>query len=200
MNDEEPLELPDVQLAAIRDGVVSDSTRSSYIVEIYKFMVWLKSNEPHCLTRDANEILERVRAPEAVDGRLFVRNRNEFEAALRVADTVPLIVEDVITPEIYIDYCRSLRHTRNRTMLSRSAYGVKRSALFHLYRLHNGNGYSDVFRMKLSNYFRGFFRVLTQRRRERAVAAANDPQAVDGNNEAVVGTARVTTTIATFSE
>jgi hypothetical protein len=186
MNQEEGVELPDVQLAAIRDGVVSDSTRSSYIVEIYKFMVWLKQNEPHTLTSTAINLLDRVRAPEAVEGRLFVRNRNEFESALRLADTEPLIVEDLITPEMYIDYCRSLRHSRNRTMLSRSAYGVKRSALFHLYRLHNGNGYSDAFRNRLSNYFRGFFRVLTQRRRERAVAAANVPAAVVGEDNVQV--------------
>jgi hypothetical protein len=61
-------------------------------------------------------------------------------------------------------YCRSLRNKKCRLYLGKATIGVKRSALFHLYRLHNGAGYSDEFKQGLNNLFCGFFRVLTSQR------------------------------------
>jgi hypothetical protein len=164
-NDE--FKLLDVGLAAIRDGVVSERTRTCYTSEIFTFLQWLRFNEPNVLTQCARDLFLYYEAknPNTNAQRILFVHRQHFETALRNADTIALIKEDQITPHMYMNYCRTLRHRRNRTYLSKSAYGVKRSALFHLYRLHNGDGYSESFKLRLSNLFRGFFRVLVQRRR-----------------------------------
>jgi hypothetical protein len=47
---------------------------------------------------------------------------------------------------------------------SKSSYGNKRSALNHLFWLHNRLGFSEEYRMELGNYFRGFYREITQQR------------------------------------
>jgi hypothetical protein len=60
-------------------------------------------------------------------------------------------------------YATTLRNKRTRNYLGKSTLYVKRSALFHLFRVHNGSGYSVGFGQQLSNLFRGFFRVLISR-------------------------------------
>ena len=166
-------ELPDVGLAEIRDGVVSERTRANYVAEIFALLMWLRDNVPTVLTDECQNIIrgyEEV-SPNLPQKRLLFKNRIHFSAAIRNADQVPLIIEARFYPGIYMNYLRTLRNSRTRGYLSKSAYGVKRSALFHLFRLHNGNGYSEAFKMQLSNLYRGFFRCLVQNRRNLAQAA-----------------------------
>jgi hypothetical protein len=161
-------ELPDVGLDAIQDGVVADRTRQCYTSENFVFLHYLRANKPSALTQDGLLLLYEIEqsVPGGSTRAMLTRNRAVFEEALRNAGDVPLIVEDEITPRLYMEYIAGLRNNRSRGYLSASAYGVKRSALFHLYRAHNGRGFSDQFRMQLANLFRGFFRVLVQRRRQ----------------------------------
>jgi hypothetical protein len=86
--------------------------------------------------------------------------------------------EDLLTAVIYIDYLRGQRNIRTRNILSKSAYGVKRAALFHMFRLQNGAGYPDTFKNSLNNLLRGFFRVLTKRKT--TARAVLREQLVDG--------------------
>jgi hypothetical protein len=161
-------EAPNVGLEAIQDNVVSDRTRHSYISEIFCFFYWLRQENPEVLTLEGMRIINGYEAASpnvnTIRG-LFNRNKNSFEAALRGAMDVPLIHLDIITPEIYMMYAQQLRNQRSRAYLSKEAYGVKRSAFFHLFRYHNGNGYpSDAFRLRISNLFRGFNRLIAQRK------------------------------------
>jgi hypothetical protein len=47
---------------------------------------------------------------------------------------------------------------RNKRYLSGSAYGNKRLAFYHLFRLHNRIGFPQDFEQHLTNLFRGFKR------------------------------------------
>ena len=67
----------------------------------------------------------------------------------------------------------SLRHHGHGGYLSRSSYGNKRAALFHLFRLHNRLGYPAEFGQQLGNLFKGFFRNIARQapRQQEAPAA-----------------------------
>jgi hypothetical protein len=163
---EQNQELPDVMLAAIRDGIVSERTRTCYLKENFYFLLWLRNSEPLCLTQFG---LNRMNAMVTegpiglTDRQFFARNRSIFDELTRACDVAPIIDVDVLTPETYMNYCRSLRNQRTRQYLGKSTIGVKRAALYHLYRLHNGSGYTHEFNLSLNNLFRGFYRVLTSR-------------------------------------
>jgi hypothetical protein len=68
---------------------------------------------------------------------------------------------DEITPELYINYSRQLRNIKSCSYLGKSTIKVKRSTLFHLFCLHNGEGYNRGFNQSLDLLFCGLFRVLT---------------------------------------
>ena len=110
---------------------------------------------------------------------MYSRFKKPFAEALRNSENQPLINEAVITPDLFMNYIKGLRHNKKRTYLSQSAYLVKRSAFFHLYRVHNGQGHSERFRMKLSNLFRGFFRMLLEEKRQRRTLLLKSGKAVD---------------------
>jgi hypothetical protein len=99
---------------------------------------------------------------------------------LRSATETPVMNLDEITPNRYMEYILTLRHHRTGNYLSTSAYGCRRSALFHLFRLHNRIGYPNEFRLELNNLFRGFFRNLVQNRQRRITSTNNN---IDNNND-----------------
>jgi hypothetical protein len=162
----------EIGLGEIRDGIVSESTQKSYLPELFYLLMWLRVYESDVLTTYAHNMFnefEKKAGEEKKMSKILAKNRNEFVVAIRHADVNPLIYE-----EVYMDYARQLRKKRqpNKT-LGKQAYGVKRAALFHLFRAHNGDGYSHAYCLKLTNYFKGLNRVLVNRRRDRAVAVAN---------------------------
>ena len=55
--------------------------------------------------------------------------------------------------------------------LSKSAYGTICAAVFHLFRIHNHVGFSEIFHKELGNLFRGFFQQLTQFPQQEGVGA-----------------------------
>lgn len=80
---------------------------------------------------------------------------------LREAREKPVFDSLSLTPDTYMNYLRSLRNQKIRLYLGKLTTGVKWSALFHLFRLHNGAGYPDALKLALHNLFCGLFRVLT---------------------------------------
>jgi hypothetical protein len=159
-------EVPDVHLVAIRDGVVSTSTCDTYVKEIFTFLLWCRLEEPEVLTewglRKLNEFV--LEPPQELTARiLFPLIRARFDDLLRNADSAPVVKLEEITPDLYMNYSRQLRNSKTRSYLGKSTIQVKRSALFHLFRLHNGEGYNEGFKQSLNILFRGLFRVLTNR-------------------------------------
>ena len=155
-----------ITLDSVRDGVVGRGTLGSYIGDIVSFLLWLKNNEVAWLTEYGISRLRNV-VRQRVGERVRIRNRRvklQVKALLREAELAPLVHLDAITAERFMQYVMSLRHTRNGGYLSKSAYGNKRSALFHLFRAHNKVGFPESFRLRLGNLYRGFFRELQQHR------------------------------------
>ena len=65
------------------------------------------------------------------------RLRRDLTILLRNAEENPLVDLNAMTAEGYMEYLMSLRHPRHGGLLGKSAYGGKRSPLFHLFCLHN---------------------------------------------------------------
>jgi len=61
-------------------------------------------------------------------------------------------------------YVLSLKHPKRGGSLSKSSYGSKRAALYHLFRVHNRTGMPPDIASQLTNLFKGFYRELTQNR------------------------------------
>jgi hypothetical protein len=145
---------------------VSSSTRYTYIKEIFAFLLWCRLEEPTVLTewglRHMNEYVLESEV-NLTARQLFPRVRARFDDLLRGADMAPIVQLDEITAELYINYSRQLRNIKSRSYLGKSTIKVKRSALFHLFRLHNGEGYNEAFKQSLNLLFCGLFRVLTNR-------------------------------------
>ena len=184
--------LPDILLATVRDGVVAKKTNAQYVCQIFMFLYYLLKSGPHCLTDHARAFLNnyRITYPALSQSRLQTRVKTLFQAELRGAKTNPVVVLDLITPDLFMEYIFTLRHSRIEDWyLSKSAYGNRRASLFHLFRLHNNTGFSEAFKLELNNLFRGFFRVLVQDNaaaNERLVAVNVDNDDIEENIAAVV--------------
>ena len=179
--------IPDIEIGAIRDAIVSENTQNSYIPEIFRVMMWLRKYEPQVLTDEGKQLLDTFEAkmtePNQSATKILNKNRNEFILAVRSCDVRPLIHEDLLTPEVYIDYARTIRKVRDpNKMLSKMGYGVKRAALYHFFRCHNGNGYPYQYCKKLTNLFKGFNRVIVTRRRDQAIANVNNTNSSNQQN------------------
>jgi hypothetical protein len=156
----------DVLLSSIRDSIVSHRTRSCYTSEIFCILFWLRNQQHQVLTAHGKHLMDSKidKYPELDARQLYKKIRDTFLEELREANSKKNFVEDFFTADIYMDYLRGQRNLRTRSYLSKSAYGVKRAALYHLFRLQNGSGYPDPFKNALNNLLRGFFRVLTSRK------------------------------------
>ena len=153
-----------ITLDSVRDGVVGQGTLGSYIGDIVAFLLWTNEHETEWLTHYGKGRLRNItrqRPGEAVRQR-NKRVKLQVRALLREAENNPLIHLEAITAERFMNYVMSLRQIQNGGYLSKSAYGNKRSALFHLYRAHNKLGFPESFRLRLGNLYRGFFRQLQQ--------------------------------------
>ena len=153
-----------ITLQSIRDGVVGASMRGSYIGELVTFLSWVASEKREWLTAYGRRVVSRVvdrREGERIRQH-STRARRQLGALLRRAEDKPLLVLDNVSPDGYMEYLMDIRHPRHGGRLSKSAYGSKRSALFHLFRLHNRRGFPEEFRLQLGNLFRGFYRQIPQ--------------------------------------
>jgi hypothetical protein len=101
--DVELMELPDVELAEIRDGVVSKRTRACYLAEIFCLLNWFRENAPECITIFCNNLLGSfaIKNPNANTRCLLSKNRIVFENAFRNAEEQALIIEKHYPASIY---------------------------------------------------------------------------------------------------
>jgi len=167
-------------LANIRDGVVAERMLMGYINDNLSFLNWSLNSGGNfdCLTvygKDQLAAIQILRNGE--QSRAFnARVRSEFKALLRNAHEEPIVNLDRITPDGYMEYLVSLHHLGRGGYLSKSSYGSKRAALYHLFRAHNRTGMPPEFCNQLAVLYRGFYRRLAQHRPIRA--AINNHEAV----------------------
>ena len=172
---------------AVRDAIVSQSTSRSYVAYNF-FLIWLFKNNRDCLTTVCVDIIAEYIAskPGAKDRAIVNSYKEPMKQHFREAFSTPLIVVDNITASMFMEFLTTLRHSRKESFLGRSAYQHRRSALYHLYRLHNHIGFTPAFASELSDMYKGLFRVLSQaasnsqrnpqQRQARVTANANQPE------------------------
>lgn len=150
----------------IRDAIVCGSTQRSYVLDLKHFLRWTRVERPEWLTPYGAEQLGLLDQPGENEGGRAFRNRMKvaFTSLLRDAFENPLVRMDLITPAGFMGYISGLRNQNTGQMLSKSLYGNKRSALFHLFRLQNKVGLTEEFNMELGNLYRGFNRIRAQDR------------------------------------
>jgi hypothetical protein len=78
------------------------------------------------------------------------------------SEETPVMVLESITAAGFMQYLQALRHPVTGARLSKSAYGNKRSALFHMFCLHTGMGFPKEFEHELGNLMKGFFRIMAE--------------------------------------
>jgi hypothetical protein len=173
-----------ITMQNVRDGVVAAGTFAGYCWEIYSFLCFCRSHQQSYLTVEGQLAVESLQRLDGEKQRAFrSRVRPLLQQLLRSAEETPIINIHLITPRRYMEYVLTIRHHRTGKYLSQSGYGNRRSALFHLFRLHNRVGFNDSFRLELTNQYKGLFREMARR--------ANDATVEEGS---VAGT-----TVALFS-
>ena len=82
----------------------------------------------------------------------------KFLRLLRSCDESPVLLLGEVTPCGIMEY--AMGHCclwGGQGYLSKSAYGQIHAAVFHLFRVHNRVGFSEIFRKELGNLFCVFF-------------------------------------------
>ena len=187
-DDDVVLQVGDITLDTVRDGVVSKKTLDMYGHESLTFLSWCQTNRPDWLTAVGTGRLQRIKTRrEGERTRAFQKRMyRQLKTLLRRCSSEPLLVLHRITPESFMDYVMSNRRDARRGggYLGKSAYGNKRSAFNHLFRCHNRRGFPEDFNSELGNLYRGFYRNITfQRQIRRRHQQEQQQQEVDGNED-----------------
>ena len=156
---------PTITLEGVHDSIVSSKTLRGYMGEIIKFLVWCAGNKPNWLMDNGRDCIAHITEEHGGEGVHAQRSctRTEFLGLLHSCDESPVLVLGEVTPCGIMEYAMGRRRLWGRLgYLSKSAYGAIRAAVFHLFRIHNSVGFSEIFCKELGNLFHGFFQQLTQ--------------------------------------
>ena len=116
----------------------------------------------HCVSL----LLDYKHSSRSNDTYKIIREKKlDFLIHLRSSSEVPLLVLDRVTPKIFMQYLIKVKNRTNNSLLGRSAYNQRQSALFHVFRLHNNIGFEPTFKLKLGHLYAGWFRYLSQKGR-----------------------------------
>jgi hypothetical protein len=167
----------------IRDGIIASRTQALYCGDLLQLLNWCINDSAavEWLTDYGRDQLTAIQIRHAREPIRVYRKRirAEFKDLLRNAYTAPIVHLEHIQPAVFMKFMLSLRHPTRGGYLSKSSYGSKRSALFHLFRAHNHIGYGESFRLEANNLFRGFNRQRVYRKgsnNDGVVDAASTPR------------------------
>ena len=175
-----------VTLDEVVDGIVSSNTFDGYVGEILNYLSWCYDHETDLLTDYGKSVVMNLKIRREDESlRAFkIRRKKDLKVLLHSCCDHAIIEVEHLQPKRYMEYILQLRHSSNGHYLSKSAYGNRRSALFHLVRLHNNIGFDNLFRIELNNLFRGFFRKLAKHCSIRSRSAGHR-SAGEAGNEAI---------------
>ena len=169
-----PLTTAKPDLEQLKKGVVAESTLKSYIGCLQSFFHYLYDNQPTWLTPLGKVTVEKLReAPEAEKKRAKQQRLSSImDAALSgCLENAYLVDISSITPDGFMEFILSLEKEvkdpddptkKKMANLSKSAYDNHRSALNHLYRLHNGIGLESLFAKQLALHYQSHKRWLSK--------------------------------------
>jgi hypothetical protein len=172
----------EITLETLRDNIVADNTSKAYIGDLATLLMWINDNEPEWLTPHGRRELSAL-TPEESEGPRRFRSRviTVVKDLLRNSDSNPIVFLQLVTAPRYMEYIFQLQNKkRPNCYLSKSSYGNQRSALVHLFRMHNRLGMQQDMKNELGGMFNSFFRRITKfpNRRLRNNNLENDD---DGN-------------------
>ena len=153
----------DVNEQMMIENIVAGGTRRAYIADSLLFARWCLEHQTGWLTANARNRLQQLEIEAEGMGTRQGGMHIKSGFALLLQNIIaeePVILQNEITPSGFMVYLQGLRHWRTKERLSKSGYGNKRSAIYNLFRLHNGTGFSATFEQELSNLMRGFFRII----------------------------------------
>ena len=151
---------PTVTLEGVCDSIVSSKTLQGDMGEIIKFLVWCVGNKPNWLMDDGRDHIAHITEKHGGKGVHARRSHTptEFLRLLRSCDESPVLLLGEVTPCGIMEYAMGHHHLwGGQGYISKSAYGAIHAAVFHLFRVHNCVGFSEIFHKELGNLFRGFF-------------------------------------------
>ena len=167
-----------------------------YTNEIINMGEWVMVNEPSWFTEYGRQKHREVVRKRT--GELYREYRRRIKATyaemFREAKEEPIYDVEVITAKRFMEYLGSQGHFSLGRFLKVGSYGMKRSALNHLFRVHNGYGFPKRFSDELSMLWSGFRRLLVQRvgagggsrvggERRRGNRQENEPTAEENKDE-----------------
>jgi len=157
-----------ITIENMRDGIVSKDTLRKYGYDIRAFLEYCKVHEPTFVTERCKGLVGRMEKGAHETKKAFVERRDgSFSSALRHASTLPLLEVSNITAEGFVGYMSWLSNiSSGERRVSKSAYRGKRSAFFHLFRLHNGCGVPPKLSQEIGNLLIGFFRLVALEKKE----------------------------------
>ena len=161
-------------LDQLKRGVVAESTLKSYMGCLQSFFKYLYDNQPSWLTPLGKLTVEKLRdAPPNEKTRARQKRVSSImDAALTgCLENAYLVDISSITPDGFMEFVLSLEKEvqdpddptkKKLANLSKSAYDNHRSALNHLFRLHNGIGLESVFAKRLALHYQSHKRWLSK--------------------------------------
>jgi hypothetical protein len=138
----------DVTVETCRDNIISENTLKTYVGDLIHLFKWAIPTHPNWFTqygrRSVDEAFLQREGERNFDFR--ARRLNSMILLIRNAGTNPILHMTRVYASDYMHYLVKVKQKSDNTnFLSPSSYGNKRSALFHLFRVHNRAGYSEEF-------------------------------------------------------
>jgi hypothetical protein len=144
----------EVTVATCRDNIISENTLKCYVCDTIHLCRWINTTHPEWYTPYGRIAITDIynRRPDEKPGVHRLRMTTSVTELIRNAGTNPWLHMHLMTASEYMSYLVKVRKKdADGNFLSNSSYGNKRSALYHLFRVHNQTGYSEVFRRELAN-------------------------------------------------
>jgi hypothetical protein len=166
----------------MEDGVVDKAVYSKYCNDIMHFANWMREHEESWFTDYGKAFYDELNLLQEDEKKKDRRKRikDGWMARLRDARHNPIVHVDQITPSRVMEGWIS-KQANQATLkpLSSAGYGGKRTAVFHLFRVHNGKGPTQDFQDEMAALWKGFSRT-TNKRKIRAVRRPAGEQPGDG--------------------
>ena len=166
-----------VTLQEMEDGVVDKGVYSKYCNDIIHFSRWMHENELAWFTDHGKAMYDELNLQQEDETKLLRRRRIKegWMGLLRNAKQHPIVHTEAISPSRVMEGWIS-KQANQLTLkpLSSAGYGGKRTAIFHLFRVHNGKGPSQDFQDEMTALWKGFSRT-NNKRKIRARRPADEP-------------------------
>jgi hypothetical protein len=164
-----------ITLETICDNIVLDGTLKTYLADIHQFLFFcLNHGHEHCLIEYCIRLLNSYSAkyPGCKVHYVVSKSKKEFKLVIRNCKDQPLIFLDRVQADTFGLFMLFI-HKKDGKYYSKSSYGLKKSAVAHLFRCHNFVGFTDVESKALTKMSNSLFKTLLHQNALNAAAEVN---------------------------